>query len=150
MRLPWLNFFKPRPGKPASKRVPVAKAKGEYHAIEIACGIFACEAAEQLRGQRFLSDQAPSLPLKGCDQGQCTCAYAHRADRRAGPRRDADMGLPGFDVPGERRGEQARRVEDGPRREQELSTSYYDYASTTQTGIRRADLQAAGIPARKP
>lgn len=145
MRLPWLDFFRPRPGKPAAKAKAARKPKGEYHAVEIACGTFACEAALKLQGRPFLSNQAPVLPLKACDQGECTCAYAHRADRRAAPRRDADMGLPGFDVPGERRGEQGRRADDGPRREQELSTSYYDYASATQTGIRRADLEAAGI-----
>jgi len=146
MRLPWLNFFKARPGKPAAKASATSKTKGEHHAIEIKCGIFACAAVEQLQGRRFLSDQAPALPLKACDQSQCACAYTHRADRRAGPRRDADMGLPGFDRPGEGRGEKSRRAEDGPRLSQESSTSYYDYASSTQTGMTHADLGISEPP----
>jgi hypothetical protein len=46
-----------------------------------------------LRGQRFLSREAPQLPLKACDREDCTCRYEHHQDRRKGFRRARDMGV---------------------------------------------------------
>lgn len=139
MRLPLLDFLKRRadPAEPPPR--PVKKAEDSaYHAVEISCGMFACEAAMALCGKRFLSGEAPPLPLKGCDQSECTCGYMHRADRRAGARRDADMGIRGFEHPVERRGGTARRATDRAPGPVDTSTDYFQYA--TQTRLRRADL----------
>jgi hypothetical protein len=46
-----------------------------------------------LQGTRFLSREAPALPLKNCVNDECTCHYAHHDDRRIGPRRARDMGV---------------------------------------------------------
>lgn len=73
-------------------RVPVAKkttrrvttTKKNYHAVSIKFGPYACSAAKELDGQRFLSNVAPRLPLPECDVTDCKCHFAHHKDRRAG------------------------------------------------------------------
>jgi hypothetical protein len=40
---------------------------------------------------RFLSSEAPALPLAGCDARACTCRYRHHEDRRSSLRRAADV-----------------------------------------------------------
>lgn len=46
-----------------------------------------------MEGRRFLSRQAPTLPLKACDQARCKCRYAHHEDRRRGPRRAHELSV---------------------------------------------------------
>lgn len=60
-----------------------------YHCVAIESPATACAAARQLKGQRFLASEAPSLPLSGCSSLNCTCVYAHFDDRRHHVRRDA-------------------------------------------------------------
>jgi len=43
-----------------------------------------CSAAESIKAQRFLSADAPSLPLPRCDAPKCVCRYMHFSDRRSG------------------------------------------------------------------
>lgn len=59
-----------------------------WHAVGISTGLSCCQASVALRQTRFLSNQAPPLPLQGCTQPKtCTCKYKHFSDRRSGPRR---------------------------------------------------------------
>lgn len=68
-------------------------AKGPWKAVAILAADVACEAAKQLRGKRFLSRNAPRLPLSECTrQTQCECKYRHLADRRGPQRRAIDEG----------------------------------------------------------
>lgn len=53
-----------------------------FHAVSISPGANACDTCRGLSEVRFLSVQAPPLPLPGCDLG-CRCVYRHHADRRA-------------------------------------------------------------------
>jgi hypothetical protein len=53
-----------------------------WHAVAIQPGPKRCAAVEALLGQRFLSSDAPNLPLKDCTESQCTCRYRHYEDRR--------------------------------------------------------------------
>ena len=69
------------------------KAPKRFHAVTIAPGPRACAAALALSDQRFLSKDAPPLPLKGCDAFKCECHYEHYDDRRKGNRRTQDMGV---------------------------------------------------------
>lgn len=63
-----------------------------YHAVSVAPGRRPCGAALQLSGVRFLSADAPRLPLDGCNAEKCECRYLHHEDRRANnPRRRADV-----------------------------------------------------------
>lgn len=64
-----------------------ARLKGDFHAVSIRPGAFACKAARNMEGQRFLSGSAPRIPLPDCDASDCSCRFAHHADRRAGDER---------------------------------------------------------------
>lgn len=66
-----------------------------YHAVAIKVPSegTVCEAARALSGKRFLSDEAPKLPLQECDAEQCECTYTHYADRRHENRRAGDAGM---------------------------------------------------------
>jgi hypothetical protein len=73
--------------------VPAKRAVNPYHAVSIAPGAQACAAARGLQKKRFLSREAPVLPLKTCDEARCECRYTHHDDRRKGPRRASEMGV---------------------------------------------------------
>jgi len=58
-----------------------------WHAVEVVPRAHACAAALACKGKRFLSTEAPWLPLEDCDSAQCRCKYRHYADRRGDLRR---------------------------------------------------------------
>jgi len=65
-----------------------------WRAVSVVPGGIACELALQLRGRRFLTREAPRLPLTECNrQNECQCKYQHLPDRRDSPRREADSGF---------------------------------------------------------
>ena len=102
------GLFGPKkpPDRPAMPNNP-------YHAVSILPGASACAAAYRCAGQRFLSREAPRIPLPACDARTCGCHFKHYKDRRAGPRRNSDVGLMTASFPGkERRGSRGRRAED--------------------------------------
>jgi hypothetical protein len=67
--------------------------KQPWHAVNVVGGPAACPAAERLRHKRFLSDEAPPLPLPACSSPwRCKCIYLHHSDRRAISRRQTDRG----------------------------------------------------------
>jgi hypothetical protein len=100
----------------AKKKAPPRRAtpaSTQYHAVSVLPGANACAAAHRFSGQRFLSRQAPRLPLPSCDANTCTCRFRHHKDRRAGPRRNSDVGMVTSPYPGkERRQARGRRAED--------------------------------------
>lgn len=75
-----------RPGDRPERRTTSAlkKKKAEYHAVSVKPGAYACAAANEVAGQRFLATEAPSLPLPDCDAAECDCHFIHHNDRRAG------------------------------------------------------------------
>ncbi len=85
---------KPKPvlGKTSTRRSHRAErrassvAGNSFHAVSIHPSAEGCLAAEAIRGERFLSAEAPSLPLEACTAAACNCRYAHHADRRCGTR----------------------------------------------------------------
>jgi hypothetical protein len=79
--------------EPEPKPAPVRKAVSAWHAVSIVTGQRACDAARELSGHRFLSRDAPPLPLKKCDSPACTCRYEHHEDRRKGARRASEIGV---------------------------------------------------------
>lgn len=86
-----------------------------FHAVEIYCTKNACQAAKDTRGERYLSAEAPLLPLEQCDRrDRCQCCYTHYEDRRFDTRRSADADLPSQSDSErvERRHGKGRRVED--------------------------------------
>ena len=66
-----------------------AAKEPDFHAVGIkpAGQGQSCDVVLALRGQRFLSAEAPTLPLPDCDAAQCSCTYGHYDDRRSSSRR---------------------------------------------------------------
>jgi len=74
----------PRPAIAGSRQSEPAQAPNPWHAVSIQGGGGGrCEAAKALAGQRFLSGDAPPLPLPDCDRpDDCRCRYRKHGDRR--------------------------------------------------------------------
>ena len=78
----------PRSSSVRAKARPKAKQPsdnvivGKWHAISIDVNDNCCQAAKALDGQRFLSREAPAMPLPNCDAAVCRCKYRHHEDRR--------------------------------------------------------------------
>ena len=80
----WL-FIRRRPSKKnvgVKPRHRAPSGKKSYHAVSIKFESRACMAAKSLEGERFLSGEAPRLPLPKCDVSDCLCHFAHHKDRR--------------------------------------------------------------------
>jgi hypothetical protein len=88
--------------------------KQAWHAVSVVARGAACEQALALRDRRFLSKEAPGLPLPDCPfRERCKCTYRHHTDRRAGPRRSGDeSGLRSTRTTDERRAGRGRRTSD--------------------------------------
>jgi hypothetical protein len=87
------NLLRTSPAEPAAAAPAAKKISTAHHAVSIAPGPRCCAQAREQQGQRFLSREAPPLPLQGCSQPNCSCRYIHHEDRRAKPRRARDMGV---------------------------------------------------------
>jgi len=62
-----------------------------WHAVSVRPCQGACTVASSNRDRRWLSREAPQLPLPGCTRPDtCKCTYQHHEDRRAGGRRAED------------------------------------------------------------
>jgi hypothetical protein len=84
-----------------------------WHAVTIVAPSSACGAALGCKGKRYLSSEAPRLPLADCDAARCVCKYRHFADRRDAPRRAEDSGAPADPrVAVNRREKRGRRASD--------------------------------------
>jgi hypothetical protein len=119
-----------RAGKSMSRaRVASAGASEDrsahpYRAVSILSGDCACDAVRELGTERFLTADAPLLPLADCNQSQCACKYRHFKDRRAhlgDRRRSLSVNSGFFAKPGDsdRRSRPGRRASDW--REEDVS-----------------------------
>ncbi len=96
------------------KKPPVGATRSIFHAVSITPKYKPCEAAEILQCERFLADDAPSLPLDVCTHPHaCECVYEHLDDRRTETRRAWDLGLPPMYINDDIRHGVGRRVTDG-------------------------------------
>jgi hypothetical protein len=66
----------------ASSSEHTTAAAKPFTAVTLAPGPGACEAVLSFEGARFLSGDAPLLPLADCGSSSCTCKYMHYEDRR--------------------------------------------------------------------
>jgi hypothetical protein len=66
---------------------------GPYQAVSIVQPSCACSAVGEFEGARFLTDEAPLLPVPGCDAAKCTCRYTRHGDRRTRGDRRVYAGL---------------------------------------------------------
>ncbi len=106
---------KPDVDPSTSQRIRISNP---WHAVSVDCGRQGCTPAQQLGNQRFLSGQAPKLPLVSCSNPMgCRCVYKHHDDRRATPRRMLDNGTSLRSsapfIGEERRNARGRRATDG-------------------------------------
>lgn len=94
-----------------------ANSDTHFHAVSVKPGLIACHKASTLNGTRYLSNEAPPLPLPGCGESSCSCRFIHHSDRRAGDDRRLPFqttgGLTGSLSTTERRQEATRRATDG-------------------------------------
>lgn len=61
-----------KPEERKERRIsPALKNSSRFHAVSVKPGTYACSAANNIAGQRFLASQAPSLPLPDCDADTC-------------------------------------------------------------------------------
>jgi hypothetical protein len=76
----------------------------------------ACAAVSEFGKTRFLPNEAPQIPVSGCDAATCECRYARHWDRRASGDRRSFIGLQtelyAADGNAERRAVRGRRKED--------------------------------------
>jgi hypothetical protein len=77
--------------KSSLSQAPPARASSHWHAVAIKPKGQCCDAVQAHRTARFLSSDAPRLPLPECSTSDtCTCVYKHHSDRRAQPRRQGE------------------------------------------------------------
>jgi len=103
-----------RPQRAASAESPPRRSS-PWHAVSVASTAPCCAAALHRMETRFLSSDAPRLPLTDCSMpSACRCHYKHHEDRREKPRRASERGsFPGVDhVAHERRHHRGRRAAD--------------------------------------
>ena len=82
-------FYRQGLDRPEDRRdrrtTPALKKKtAEFHAVSVKPGAYACAAANNIAGQRFLATEAPPLPLLECNAEVCDCHFIHHNDRRTG------------------------------------------------------------------
>jgi len=68
---------------PTPRHTVPPRTSARFHAVTVRPCLEACDAVQAMAGERFLSHEAPALPLKNCDQARCECIYRHFSDRRA-------------------------------------------------------------------
>jgi hypothetical protein len=67
----------------ADKGSKGVRGKHPWLAAEIVAPTTACPGAQALKGKRFLSTEAPLLPLRDCTHTEsCHCVYRKHSDRR--------------------------------------------------------------------
>jgi hypothetical protein len=103
----WWRTAARRPARPQG-----GTTRNPYHCVEIRSRGDACSAVRRMTGKRFLSAEAPPLPLAGCPLRACRCVYRHFDDRRQEDRRNpygSGRRPPPESVGGERRRGSDRR-----------------------------------------
>ena len=63
----------------AKKSAAASLQKGAYHAVSC---VGNCRHLEPYKGKRYLTDEAPPLPVPECTSSNCKCRYVHYDDRR--------------------------------------------------------------------
>jgi hypothetical protein len=99
----------------ARKEPPAAPAPlRPFQAISVYRGLICCQTVRKFSEHRFLTRDAPPLPLAGCSMPKtCQCKYIKHKDRRAEGRRMMDFGLAARLFDGrERRKRGGRRSQD--------------------------------------
>lgn len=81
-----------KPSKPKleSKQINSDRRQpSRWYAVSIVPGEQSCKLVRMHQGTRWLSAEAPRLPVPGCD-ANCDCRYKHYSDRRTAVQRKQD------------------------------------------------------------
>lgn len=70
------------------KKLEASPPKPQYRCVMINTGLNACSAAQAMAMKPILMNEAPILPLKGCNMAKCDCKFTRHNDRRSDSRRD--------------------------------------------------------------
>ena len=99
----------------SGRPVQAHRVNNPYHAVSIEAGASCRQTAMMYGGHRYLSPEAPVIPLPTCDIKNCRCRYVHHEDRRDDlDRRCRNVFDPNAELAkgGDRRGSHGRRVTD--------------------------------------
>lgn len=107
----WLGTMLRRQRAIRREQEDEGEAPNPYHAVAIRVRGKGCDAAREAQGRRYLSTEAPLLPLAGCSSASCACQYVHFDDRRHYDRRGPFPTR--IFSGGERRSVSGRRLLDG-------------------------------------
>jgi hypothetical protein len=72
-------------GKKSARRAALrarARPVNPYASASVHRGASACAQVQELGDKRFLSAEAPQLPLATCSQERCSCRYRRHPERR--------------------------------------------------------------------
>jgi len=61
---------------------PHASQAHHFHSVSIVNDGSCCKQVETFSGKRFLSKDAPEIPMEECTMTHCQCRYQHHEDRR--------------------------------------------------------------------
>ena len=111
------KLFPARPKPHFNGHETAASHSNPYQAVSIHCYEGACADAKRLQGNRYLTAEAPVIPLENCTAQRCHCVYRHHEDRRSGEkdRRKLEEPAAAFLTPSDqrdRRREPGRRATD--------------------------------------
>ncbi len=73
---------RPRGKEKTVKRSAPSVQRNPYNAVSVMSSRVACTAVGKIKNQKFLSKDAPLLPLAACSVKECNCKYVHHPDRR--------------------------------------------------------------------
>lgn len=69
-----------RPSPADASQLNRLRRSGRFHGVQIHRS--SCKACSQLAGKIFSLQDAPKLPLRDCDAGECSCQYLGVSERR--------------------------------------------------------------------
>jgi hypothetical protein len=58
--------------------------QSQFKCVVVNSTALSCQMARDLQSKALLIENAPHLPLEGCNATQCHCSFIHRNDRRTG------------------------------------------------------------------
>jgi len=105
----WWRSKEKRQRSHATPARVVTRHPGKFNCVEVQYQADACKAVQRFADMRFLSGQAPEIPVPGCDAATCSCRYVHHKDRRHKDRRNPRAYQPESSSGGERRIKRDRR-----------------------------------------
>ncbi len=75
-----------------TRRAPLGTGQSLFHSVSIQPREgFACAEVQARQGVLYLSDDAPLIPIEGCEHPiDCRCTFVHFDDRRTESRRESE------------------------------------------------------------